>query len=111
MALKSERKIVTIKPGSLLLFRGDMIHCGAAYTSLNIRLHCYLHLKNRVHRSNVTQIIYFQTFPCHQCGFSKLFSPTERLQHQKECNVYYCTICDVSFQKKKAYDMHVYRNH
>ena len=29
-------------PGSLLLFRGDTVHAGAAYAADNVRLHVYL---------------------------------------------------------------------
>jgi hypothetical protein len=37
-----EREIVELNAGDVFLFRGDLIHIGAEYTSLNIRIHCYI---------------------------------------------------------------------
>lgn len=37
-----ERKLVQLKQGQLLIFRGDLIHAGSAYASSNFRLHFYL---------------------------------------------------------------------
>ena len=32
---------VTLDPGDMLIFRGDLVHAGSAYDQDNIRLHCY----------------------------------------------------------------------
>ena len=37
-----EREIVEMGAGDTVVFRGDLIHVGAEYRSLNIRLHCYI---------------------------------------------------------------------
>jgi hypothetical protein len=36
------KQVVSIKEGQLLLFRGDLVHAGSQYSSLNHRLHFYL---------------------------------------------------------------------
>ena len=36
------KKVIPIKKGQLLLFRGDLVHAGSAYSSSNFRLHFYL---------------------------------------------------------------------
>lgn len=33
---------VSLNPGDLLIFRGDLVHAGSAYEEENVRLHCYL---------------------------------------------------------------------
>jgi hypothetical protein len=37
-----EREIVELNAGDVFLFRGDLVHVGAEYMSLNIRIHCYI---------------------------------------------------------------------
>jgi len=37
-----EREIVELNAGDAFVFRGDLIHIGAEYSSLNIRIHCYI---------------------------------------------------------------------
>jgi hypothetical protein len=39
---KAAIKAVTLDAGDVVLFRGDMIHAGAAYEKTNIRVHAYL---------------------------------------------------------------------
>lgn len=34
--------MVDLIPGECLLFRGDLIHCGVAFKTINYRLHCYV---------------------------------------------------------------------
>ena len=36
------KKIINLVRGDVLIFRGDLIHAGAAYETDNVRLHCYL---------------------------------------------------------------------
>ncbi len=33
---------ICLEPGDILIFRGDLIHAGAAYDKLNVRIHVYL---------------------------------------------------------------------
>lgn len=51
------RKVVPIKEGQLLLFRGDLVHAGSHYASLNHRLHFYLDSPLCSRASNSTQYI------------------------------------------------------
>lgn len=37
-----EREVVELDAGDVFVFRGDLIHCGAEYTGLNIRIHVYI---------------------------------------------------------------------
>ena len=37
-----DRKQISLKQGQLIVFRGDLVHAGSAYSSLNLRLHFYL---------------------------------------------------------------------
>ena len=37
-----EREVVELNAGDVLIFRGDLIHCGADYAGLNIRIHSYI---------------------------------------------------------------------
>ena len=36
------RKVIYLDPGDILIFRGDLVHAGAGFENLNIRVHCYL---------------------------------------------------------------------
>ena len=37
-----EREVMELNAGDVFVFRGDLIHIGAEYLSLNIRIHCYI---------------------------------------------------------------------
>ena len=37
-----EREIVDLDGGDIYIFRGDLIHVGAEYDTLNIRIHCFI---------------------------------------------------------------------
>ena len=36
------RKVICLDPGDILIFRGDLVHAGAGFDNLNVRVHCYL---------------------------------------------------------------------
>lgn len=46
-------KEVHLLPGDVLVFRGDLVHAGAAYANENVRLHCFL----GEHHSNRTWLV------------------------------------------------------
>jgi ectoine hydroxylase-related dioxygenase (phytanoyl-CoA dioxygenase family) len=54
-----ESRMVTLQKGQVLVFRGDLIHAGAAYESRNVRVHCFLDVPDltRVKR---------KTYPLHK---------------------------------------------
>lgn len=39
---KGEREVVVLAAGEALIFRGDLIHCGAEFDRRNVRLHVYI---------------------------------------------------------------------
>jgi len=42
----SQCHILRLKRGDVVLFRGDLVHAGAAFDKLNVRVHCYLEPKH-----------------------------------------------------------------
>ena len=48
---------VHIEVGDILLFDGDVVHAGAAYTSANTRLHVYLDVAGVGHEANTTYLV------------------------------------------------------
>ena len=57
-----EKKCIHLTRGDVLIFRGDLIHAGAAYEIENVRLHCYLDPTGTNRGSN--QTFPFNLFPC-----------------------------------------------
>jgi hypothetical protein len=55
-------KRVILQPGDLLVFRGDLVHGGAAFDKFNIRLHTFLDVRGVLRNENDTQ-------PMHQCDY------------------------------------------
>lgn len=55
--LPLEPKMLTLSAGDALVFRADLVHAGAEYTTENLRIHCYIDSET-VHRNpNRTWII------------------------------------------------------
>ena len=57
LALRTRKKMgfaVNARKGDVLIFRGDLIHAGAAYTQRNIRLHCYIDSQWVTRQTNAT---------------------------------------------------------
>jgi hypothetical protein len=52
-----EEKILKLDVGDAIIFRGDLIHAGGAYTTDNIRLHAYLDAPALKRPSNDTSLI------------------------------------------------------
>jgi hypothetical protein len=48
---------VTLAPGDMLLFRGDLPHAGAAYSRDNIRLHAYIDVDGVKRRPDTTYLV------------------------------------------------------
>ena len=53
-------KVLLLQPGDMLIFRGDLVHAGAAFDKFNVRIHAYLDVKGVVRNANDTQ-------PMHEC--------------------------------------------
>ena len=50
-------KVLELNAGDTLVFRADLVHAGAEYTTENTRLHCYIDSKSVIRRLNRTYII------------------------------------------------------
>lgn len=57
MTKSIDRQVIELKPGQMLVFRGDFVHAGSPYASLNLRLHFYLDNKLIDRSQNATQPI------------------------------------------------------
>lgn len=44
---KNHMETISMNQGDLLLFRGDLVHGGAAYDQANYRIHCFLDYEYR----------------------------------------------------------------
>ena len=53
-------KVLMLQPGDMLIFRGDLVHAGAAFDEFNVRIHAYLDVKGVLRHDNDTQ-------PMHDC--------------------------------------------
>ena len=92
-AMIEEEKIHMIPTNRLVIFRGDVIHCGMEYTEDNCRLHCYLDVPGTKYEPNVTDIVYFDYTRCGSCGKTFLDN-RERTKHQKTCDDFTCRFCE-----------------
>jgi len=45
---------LTLNAGDMLIFRGDLVHGGAAFDKLNVRVHFYLDVPGEERTSNTT---------------------------------------------------------
>lgn len=45
---KIQMEIIELEEGDILLFRGDLVHGGAGYDTMNHRLHCFLDYEHRI---------------------------------------------------------------
>ena len=52
------RETVSLDPGDILVFRGDLIHAGANYSEENSRVHCFLDSPQVPRTANRTWLIY-----------------------------------------------------
>jgi hypothetical protein len=55
-------KRVILQPGDFLVFRGDLVHGGAAFDNFNIHIHIFLDVRGVLRNENDTQ-------PMHQCPY------------------------------------------
>ena len=73
---EQEEEVVYLNIGDAIIFRGDLIHAGGAYTTDNVRVHAYLDVVGVKRKHNQTNIFPFLTFdtsaprmcPLHNCN-------------------------------------------
>ncbi|KAE8963187.1 hypothetical protein PF011_g29130 [Phytophthora fragariae] len=78
------RTEVLLGAGDCVIFRGDVIHSGAAFTELNYRIHCVLTIKGIKWGADATE---FAPPPAYKCEFCPFMAPT-KLQvsnHKRGC--------------------------
>jgi hypothetical protein len=51
------KQTIELDPGDAVLFRGDLVHAGAAYSSDHLRMHCYLDSAAAKRSANTTWLI------------------------------------------------------
>lgn len=109
-AEQHEEKIVELEPGDVLVFRGDLIHCGMEYAEDNVRLHCYLDVDGEEYIKNETQLMYFTSYTCPKC-FEIFGDKIERNEHRRNCKKFVCRACDLSFSNENTLRSHRRNRH
>ena len=66
---QSKRKVIKFGKGDCVIFRGDLVHAGAAYDKINYRIHAVLTVKGIKWDDNVTGAASVKKFKCQFCPF------------------------------------------
>ena len=94
---KAQRDVV-IQPGQMIVFRGDLTHCGSSYRAMNIRMRFKFAARGFVMRENAVYHAVEISYKCKRCG--KAFeTPTQRCCHMQWCD-----------KSKKKYQTYMVRN-
>ncbi|KAE9060543.1 hypothetical protein PF007_g30569 [Phytophthora fragariae] len=122
------RTEVLLGAGDCVIFRGDVVHSGAAFTELNYRIHCVLTIKCIKWGADATE---FAPPPAYKCEFCPFMEPT-KLQvsnHKRGClrnparaanrardrelneKGKFCCVCKKQFAKRNTYYKHYNRHH
>ncbi|KAE8965584.1 hypothetical protein PF005_g24014 [Phytophthora fragariae] len=122
------RTEVRLGAGDCVIFRGDVVHSGAAFTELNYKIHCVLVIKGIKWGADVTE---FAPPPAYKCEFCPFMAPT-KLQvsnHKRGClrnparaanrardrelnkKGMFCCVCKKQFAKRNTYYKHYNRRH
>lgn len=124
----NRRTQIELGAGDCIIFRGDLVHCGAAFTELNYRIHCMLTVKGIKWRNGTTEAAPPTVFKCRFCEF---MADTKRRvrNHLKRCrdNPTYaakrarerelnargkdCPVCKKHHHTINACDQHFRRRH
>ncbi|OWY98277.1 hypothetical protein PHMEG_00030989 [Phytophthora megakarya] len=75
---------VTLTTGEFLLFRGELVHAGAEYKRMNIRLHCYVRVRGIKQNPDSTEAVVFSSYMCVYCTM-QCHSKLHRRNHQRFC--------------------------
>ncbi|KAG6614881.1 uncharacterized protein IUM83_08741 [Phytophthora cinnamomi] len=75
---------VTLQPGDILFYRGDMVNSAAAYEEQNICLRCFVRVWGVPQSENSSEIAAFASFLCSHCLQS--FDAKEEVdEHEQVC--------------------------
>ena len=75
---------LVLKKGDVMIFRGDFIHSGCAYTELNYRIHVTLNVTGIKSQLNVTEYVIPKIYKCKHC----ILTNESRIKinnHQRTC--------------------------
>lgn len=118
-----------LKRGEVLIFRGDLVHCGADFKKENIRLHCYVRVQSIPQQPDSTEAAVFNTYLCEHCATTACDSKRHLSNHGRHCKLNkdksrrkklrkkaddkggYCEACKLDFPKRSAYHQHNHRSH
>lgn len=67
--IPANKKMITFGKGDCVLFRGDLIHAGAAYEELNYRIHAAITVKGIDWNEDATEAAPVVQFKCNYCPF------------------------------------------
>ena len=97
---QSKRKVIKFGKGDCVIFRGDLVHAGAAYDKINYRVHAVLTVKGIKWDDNATGAASVKKFKCQFCPFMDI-DRKKRNNHSWLCenNPKY----DEHIAKKKEY--------
>nr|KAE8921684.1 hypothetical protein PF009_g28040 [Phytophthora fragariae] len=122
------RTEVLLGAGDCVIFRGDVIHSGSAFTELNYKIHCVLTIKGIKWGADATELA---PPPAYKCEFCPFMAPT-KLQvsnHKRGClrnparaanrardrelneKGKFCCVCKKQFAKRNTYYKHYNRRH
>ena len=77
-------KDIQLKKGQICVFRANLVHGGARYEEVNIRIHAFLDPLSCVRSTNATQYAAQRVFPCSSCG--QEFDEKAKLRgHERLC--------------------------
>jgi hypothetical protein len=77
-------ELIQLKPGDCIIFRGDLVHCGVAYSVENTRMHCYLTLEDTDWAPDSVASARPRINVCQYCGRQDLHDNIIR-QHRHYC--------------------------
>lgn len=80
----SKKRELTLNQGDCIIFRGDLVHAGAAFTKLNYRMHVYLTVKDIPWNNNATEAALLKQYKCKFCDFMDS-NRIKRNNHTRTC--------------------------
>lgn len=126
---ESKAREVPISLGFAIIIRGDLIHNGMPYSTVNYRLHCYLTYAKMKWKPDIVSSVLPRTYVCKFCGLKMVKLTVKDLQQfyleipkgaenklkRKNENLpgdpRVCCVCGKSFTKLSSYRTHISRPH
>lgn len=122
------RRIITFGKGDCLLFRGDLLHAGADYDTLNYRIHSAITVDGVDWNQNATETVPTVLYKCDFCPF--MTNDRKQVYNHKMCCKHnpnlalikeqrkkriqksvQCEECVATYTNTESYSKHYYRKH